>query len=85
MRWLDGLTNAIDMNLGKLQEMVRDGGPGVLQSVGPQRVGRNWGSEQHQETGTGFPGALAVENPLANTEDMRDASLIPGSGRSSAE
>ena len=24
MRWLDGITKAIDMNLGKLQEMVRD-------------------------------------------------------------
>ena len=22
--WLDGIANAIDMNLGKLQEMVRD-------------------------------------------------------------
>ena len=24
MRWLDSITNAVDMNLGKLQEMVRD-------------------------------------------------------------
>ena len=24
MRWLDGITDALDMNLGKLKEMVRD-------------------------------------------------------------
>ena len=24
MRWLDGITNATDMNLGELQKMVRD-------------------------------------------------------------
>ena len=24
MRWLDGISDAMDMNLGKLQEMVRD-------------------------------------------------------------
>ena len=27
MRWLDGITDAMDVNLGKLQKMVRDREP----------------------------------------------------------
>ena len=38
MRWSDGITDSIYMSLSELREMWRTGKPGVLQSMGSQRV-----------------------------------------------
>ena len=47
MRWLDGIADAMDMNLGKLQEMVRDReAMGSMGSMGSQRVRHRWVIEQ---------------------------------------
>ena len=45
MRWLDGITDSMDMSLSKSGSCWWTGKPGMLQSMGSQRVRHDWVTE----------------------------------------
>ena len=66
MRWLDGITDLMDMSLSKLWSLWWTVKPGVLQSTGLQRV--NWVSELNRES---FPD-LPIQRGLFLYIDIKD-------------
>ena len=66
MRWLDGIINLMDMNLHQLQERMKDRESGVLQSMGSQRMGHNFETEQQGTGGSSLhqrPGGADCHRP----------------------
>ena len=49
MRWLDSITDSMDMNLGKPQEMVRTRKTNMLQSMESQRIKHNLATKNNNK------------------------------------
>ena len=48
IRWLNSITDSMDLNLSKLWKIIKDRKPDVLQSMGLQRVRHDLATEQQQ-------------------------------------
>ena len=81
MRWLDGITDSMDVSLGELRELVmdREAWRAAIHGVTESRIRL---SDWTELTDSDFPGGASNKNPPANVGDTGYVGLIPESGRS---
>ena len=72
MRWLDGITDSMDMNLGKLWEMVRDREAWRAAVHGVTEWDRTWRLNNNKDT---------KEKAFVSTTPRADIHISTGSGK----
>ena len=76
MRWLDGISDSMDMSLSELQELWWTGRPGVQQFMGSQRVGHHWETELNWTDGNNksllLHSGLALELSSSMVKSIRN-------------